>query len=121
MHNSRQWGRAGTQGKARARAAARGTQGTAQGKGKGTGRTRARAAAPGDGRKDTGRAPRPAVAGRTGRARALAADGDTPKDTGKDTGGTRASTERARARVTWVGTRDTGQRARGRECARARV
>ena len=34
--------------------------------------------------------PRPAAAGRTGRARALAAGGDTTKDMGRDMGGTRA-------------------------------
>ena len=107
-------------GQARARAADGGTQVTAQGTGKGTGRMRARAAAPGDGHKHTGRVPRQAATGRTGRARAQAAGGDTTKDTGKDTGGTRASAKQARARVTEVSTGDTAHRARGRECAQTR-
>ena len=66
------------------------------------------------------RAPRPAAAGRTRRATARSADKDTAKDTGKDAGRTRASPERARARVTEVRHRGMGQRAKGRECAQAR-
>ena len=67
--------------------------------GKGTGRTRARAAAPGEGCKDTGRAPRPAAVGEdghTGRGSARAAGRDTTKDMSKGTGRTRVSAEQAR-------------------------